>query len=161
MRKMSIFFIGLLLLVTGLTGCGSEESKHDNHDDQQQVMGDLQETTASKEALPSFLDNKHEDIQTIYQGAAQHKELLEQMPCYCGCGDSVGHMNNYDCFIHDQDNQSVVWDDHGTKCNVCLEIAAKAMIEYSKGQSVKDIRHMIDEAYKEGYAPPTPTPPVS
>lgn len=160
MRKISIVFIGLLLMSIGLTGCGNEESNHDKGD-HQVVMGDIQETTVSKEALPSFLDEKHEDIKTIYQGAAQHQDLLEQMPCYCGCGESVGHMNNYDCFIHDQDEQSIVWDDHGTKCNVCLEIAAKAMIEYSKGESVEDIRTMIDETYKEGYAKPTPTPPVS
>ncbi|QSS99403.1 hypothetical protein IMZ31_15155 [Pontibacillus sp. ALD_SL1] len=160
MRKMAMALIGLLLLSIGLTGCGNEESKHDGGD-HGVVIGDIQETTASKASLPSFLDEKHEDIRTIYQGAVQHQELLEQMPCYCGCGDSVGHMNNYDCFIHDQDEQSIVWDDHGTKCNVCLEIAAKAMIEYSKGQSVEDIRTMIDETYKEGYAKPTPTPPVS
>lgn len=160
MRKTAMVLISLVLLSIGLTGCGNEESKHegDHHD---VVMGDIQEATASVETLPSFLDEKHEDIKTIYQGAAQHQELLEQMPCYCGCGDSVGHMNNYDCFIHDEDDQSIVWDDHGTKCNVCLEIAAKAMIEYSKGESLGEIRTMIDETYKEGYAKPTPTPPVS
>ncbi|WP_426470434.1 PCYCGC motif-containing (lipo)protein, partial [Salmonella enterica] len=53
---------------------------------------------------------------------------------------------------------AIVWDDHATKCGVCLEIAATSIQDYKAGKSIKEIRKKIDEAYKNGYAEPTPTP---
>ena len=34
-----------------------------------------------------------------YQVAWEHPELLERMPCYCGCYVDNGHRNNLDCFV--------------------------------------------------------------
>jgi hypothetical protein len=33
-----------------------------------------------------------------YRIAKEVPELLEQMPCYCGCGRMAGHQNNLDCY---------------------------------------------------------------
>lgn len=33
-----------------------------------------------------------------YQAARDYPELLERMPCYCGCYQSAGHQNNLDCY---------------------------------------------------------------
>jgi hypothetical protein len=146
-----------------LSACSSGEEGQDEHENHAEQLsnGDIQEETSSKEQKPEFLVDKPEDIQNIYVAAAQHQELLENMPCYCGCGTSANHQNNYDCFIHEnKENGAVVWDDHGTKCGVCLEIAAQAMADYNNGMTIKDIRQKIDDAYKEGYAKPTPTPSV-
>ena len=33
-----------------------------------------------------------------YQIAQEVPELLERMPCYCGCYVSPGHRNNLDCY---------------------------------------------------------------
>ncbi|MCF6799885.1 PCYCGC domain-containing protein [Bacillus sp. ET1] len=119
------------------------------------------EETASNEVLPEFLKDKSEEVQTIYANAAQNKELLENIPYYCGCGESTGDKNNYDCFIHENKRDGkVVWDDHGTKCGVCLEIAAQSVPDLESGKSIKQIRQSIDEKYKSGYAKPTPTPEV-
>ena len=35
---------------------------------------------------------------TAYQIAQVIPEVLERLPCYCGCYQSVGHQNNLDCF---------------------------------------------------------------
>ncbi|MEH7342255.1 PCYCGC motif-containing (lipo)protein [Priestia megaterium] len=119
------------------------------------------EETASNEVLPEFLKDKPEEVQTIYANAAQNKELLENIRYYCGCGESTGDKNNYDCFIHENKRDGkVVWDDHGTKCGVCLEIAAQSVPDLESGKSIKQIRQSIDEKYKSGYAKPTPTPEV-
>ncbi|PGN03224.1 PCYCGC motif-containing (lipo)protein [Priestia megaterium] len=119
------------------------------------------EETASNEVLPEFLKDKPEEVQTIYANAAQNQELLENIPYYCGCGESTGDKNNYDCFIHENKRDGkVVWDDHGTKCGVCLEIAAQSVPDLEPGKSIKQIRQSIDEKYKSGYAKPTPTPEV-
>lgn len=121
--------------------------------------GDLWETTASRDELPTFLNEYSENIQIIYQAAGKSTELLQWIPCYCGCGDHAGHRSSLNCFVKQvNQNGSVVWDDHGTRCNVCLEIAAEAIKMKQDGKTVKEIRQYIDEKYKEGYANPTDTP---
>lgn len=121
--------------------------------------GDLQEATASIYDLPAFLDGKDEMMRTIYLAAAASNELLEWIPCYCGCGESAGHQHNGHCFYNEvRADGTVVWDDHGTRCNNCLEIATYSIMMQIDGKSVLEIREWIDENYKEGYAKPTPTP---
>lgn len=151
-----------------LSACASEEksvvekkeSNHEGHSEHA-VSGDLQEETSSKEIAPDFLSEKPDDMKTIYLAVAQNKDLLEKIPCYCGCGESANHKNNYDCFIHEnKEDGEVVWDDHGTRCGVCLEIAAQSILDLNDGMSIKDIRNKVDEKYKSGYAKPTPTPEV-
>lgn len=34
-----------------------------------------------------------------YQAAKDVPEVLEQMPCYCGCMQNSGHKNNLFCFM--------------------------------------------------------------
>ncbi|WP_157130882.1 PCYCGC motif-containing (lipo)protein [Halobacillus mangrovi] len=165
MKWKGLLLFGLIL-GSFLTGCsaGQNSTSTTQSDDENQtehVNGDLREETASKDKLPAFLDDKNEDMQTLYTAVSQNKDLLENMPCYCGCGESVGHKNNYDCFIHEtKANGSVVWDDHATKCGVCLEIAAKSIIDHQERKSVKQIREDIDKTYGENYAEPTPTPEI-
>lgn len=162
----------LVLCLLLVTACSKDEPKknnddHNNHKSQSSSqesdhgVSDIREETKNVETLPSFLSEKPENIQTIYKAVAMHKELLEKMPCYCGCGEEAGHKNNYDCFVNENNpDGSLVWDDHGTKCGVCLEIAAKSVLDFSEGKSIKEIREKIDTVYKKGYAKPTPTPEV-
>lgn len=157
-----IFFTAIFIL---LSACSSteEESKAADKDQEKHSYhaenGDLREKTASLSELPKFLDNQHEQIQMVYSAVGEHQDLLEDIPCYCGCGDSAAHKDNYDCFINEnKDNGEVVWDDHGTRCGTCLDTAAKSINMLNEGKSIKEIRQYIDDTYKEGYAEPTPTP---
>ncbi|MFD1955281.1 PCYCGC motif-containing (lipo)protein [Paenibacillus thailandensis] len=148
---LAIAMISLLM-----TGCGEQQKAYENHS---HATGDIQETTASIEVLPTFLDGLHDNIGKVYAIAGQNAELLDWIPCYCGCGESAGHLSNKNCFIKAvHDDGSVVWDDHGTRCGVCMEIAIQAAKMKEEGKSVKEIRTLIDAAYKEGYAAPTKTP---
>lgn len=157
--KKSLSAIVLTLAIPFAAACGNDEAhnEHEGHT-QEAPNGDLQETTASITDLPAFLDDKDENMRAIYLAAAKHASVIEQMPCYCGCGESAGHKSNLNCFIADQSEDEVVWDDHGTRCGVCLEIAATAAVMTEEGRSVEDIRTLIDDTYSEGYAEPTPTP---
>lgn len=38
------------------------------------------------------------EIRAAYQVAVDAPELLEKLPCYCGCF-TTGHTSNYDCFV--------------------------------------------------------------
>lgn len=149
-------FIGILLLVLVLSACSPS---HDSSDQTRTSSGDLREETASADVLPAFLENQSEDVRLVYQTAAKSADLLEWIPCYCGCGESAGHQSSLNCFIHSVNpDGSVVWDDHGTRCGVCLQIAAESILLRQEGKSVKEIRDYIDGKYREGYAAPTPTP---
>ncbi|MCQ6274988.1 hypothetical protein JMM81_08440 [Bacillus sp. V3B] len=111
--------------------------------------------------IPDFLKEKPEEMKVIYTTVASHKELLENIPCYCGCGDSVNHKNSYDCFINEnKENGAIIWDDHGTKCGVCLEIPAQSILDDKDGKTIEEIRTKVDNTYSDGYAAPTPTPEV-
>jgi hypothetical protein len=155
-----------------ISGCGNQkENEHQKHEEQTQqsqeksshtqhtANGDIQELTSSMDHLPAFLNKQPKEIASVYAAVPHYKNVLESMPCYCGCGESAGHKNNYDCFIADnKEDGKIVWDDHGTKCGTCLEIAAYSMQQAEEGKSTLEIRKTIDEKYKEGYAKPTPTP---
>ena len=155
--KKRATFSAILSINLLLSGCAQKENDHAG----EHQTNDIREETASIHRLPSFLAKHNESMAHLYEQAANHQTLLENIPCYCGCGESVDHKNNYDCFVYDNKSDgAIVWDDHATKCGVCLEIAAISIEQYEKGMSVKDIRRLIDETYKEGYAKPTPTKPM-
>ncbi|MCG5254734.1 PCYCGC domain-containing protein [Brevibacillus thermoruber] len=159
----------LCILSTALiAGCAFETaapSATEQHTQQQRTQlphgttGDIQETTASVNDLPSFLDKVDPQVKSIYQIAGLSNDLLQWIPCYCGCGEEAGHKHNGNCFIKEvKDDGSVVWDDHGTRCGTCLEIAFTSAKMLKEGKTVKEIRTFIDETYKSGFAKPTPTP---
>jgi hypothetical protein len=39
-------------------------------------------------------------VREAYRFAIANRGILQQIPCYCGCG-SDGHKNNADCYIKD------------------------------------------------------------
>ncbi|HEY9245380.1 MAG TPA: PCYCGC motif-containing (lipo)protein [Candidatus Methanoperedens sp.] len=64
-----------------------------------------------------------------YKYATEHPEVLEQIPCYCGCGQhgseaSEGRPHRFlrDCFINDKGE----YDNHASFCDVCIGEALKA-----------------------------------
>jgi len=63
-----------------------------------------------------------------YEYATEHPEILEQIPCYCGCGQhgseaSEGKPHRFlrDCFINDNG----IYDNHASFCDVCVGINSK------------------------------------
>lgn len=54
-----------------------------------------------------------EVVQAVYQFAVRHPEVLDYVPCFCGCEHS-GHTDNTDCFVRSRDTGGrITWDDHG------------------------------------------------
>ncbi|USB34957.1 PCYCGC domain-containing protein [Paenibacillus sp. YPG26] len=137
------------------TACSSKkEESHHAH-----VDTDLLETTSSSEVMPAFLSNQPDEVRSVYRLAAVAEDLLQWIPCYCGCGESQGHKSNFNCFIQEiKDDGSVIWTDHGTRCGVCLQIAVQSAQMKKQGASYPEIRSQIDETYKSGFGKPTDTP---
>jgi hypothetical protein len=104
-----------------------------------------------------------EIVRATYDFAAQHPEILQYVPCFCGCG-ADGHKANDSCFVARRDARGNVleWDTHGFGCTICIDVAREAMQLYSSGADVVSIRAAIDRRWMPGNAAgktPTPFPP--
>lgn len=166
MKKILPFFAAITVVLTACNSATNDEHHQGNAQKiseqtnitHNHLSGDLQELTSSPTTLPNFLKSQPQDIQLTYKLAGQATDVLQWIPCYCGCGESAGHKSNLNCFIAEtRKDGSVVWDDHGTRCDVCVEIALTSVQLHKDGKSLKEIRKVIDTKYKEGYAAPTPT----
>lgn len=55
---------------------------------------------APESALPEYFRKAPPNAREAYRFAIANRAILQQIPCYCGCG-SDGHKNNADCYIKD------------------------------------------------------------
>lgn len=98
-------------------------------------------------------------IQQVYEFAARHPEVLQYVPCYCGC-ERAGHGGNHDCFIRSRaaNGRVAEWDTHGIGCTICVDVARDAMTMFNAGAAPTAIREAIDKKYGSRYPSSTPTP---
>lgn len=73
--------------------------------------GDWLETVPAGQ-LPSFALNKSEKVQEAYRYAVDHEDMLQYIPCFCGC-KNIGHQHNAACYITERlaDGQ-VIFNSH-------------------------------------------------
>lgn len=98
-------------------------------------------------------------LQQVYDFAARHPEVLQYVPCYCGC-ERVGHTANHSCFVKSRaaDGRVTEWDSHGMGCAVCIDVARDAMTLFNSGSKPTAIRAAIDKKYASLFPSSTPTP---
>jgi hypothetical protein len=83
-----------------------------------------------------FTDEK---TRAAYQTAKDIPEVLEQLPCFCGCMKSFGHKNNLFCFK----------DQHGSGCEICQDIALDARKMHDAGMPIAQIQDNITAKYSK------------
>ena len=96
-----------------------------------------------------------------YAYALQHPQIVQWMPCYCGC-EGMGHGSNLDCYYkHGQPGDRAVFEEHASFCDICVRITLKTKQLNAQGKSLHEIRQIIDQTFG-GSAPGTSTeqPPV-
>jgi hypothetical protein len=122
----SVIMIGLVWMAIHMTSSSSAESQ----------------SNKPPVSLISTLspENYTGRARLAYQAAKDIPEILAQLPCFCGCMDSLGHHNNLYCFA----------DSHGSICDVCQSIALNAQEMHRKGIPVETIRDNIRAAYDAG-----------
>ena len=49
---------------------------------------------------PPELSELSADTQAMYRYAAANHDVLQYMPCFCGCVNA-GHTSNFDCYIRE------------------------------------------------------------
>jgi hypothetical protein len=97
-------------------------------------------------------------VRTAYQYAAANYETLRYIPCFCGCGLSAGHLNNYDCFVKAAKPDGwFILDPHGLVCGTCVAITLDVITMRGQGMTAKGIRTAIDDRWAET-GPSTRTP---
>jgi hypothetical protein len=78
-------------------------------------------------------DSEHAAF-VVYGIAARIKEILYQVPCYCGCDESKGHESLYDCFT----------GSHGVGCGTCQMEAIYVFEQRKKGKQAAEIRAAME-----------------
>ena len=77
------------------------------------------------------------EVRLSYQVAKEIPQVLEQLPCYCGCFAKAAHQNNLDCFR----------DGHGDECSMCRSIALEAQHQHKLGVPVPVIKQVVDDKW--------------
>ena len=98
-------------------------------------------------------------VHQVYEFAARHPEVLQYVPCYCGC-ERVGHNGNHDCFVKSRaaNGRVTEFDSHGIGCTICIDVARDAMVMFNSGSTPVAIRAAIDKKYGGRFPSATPTP---
>jgi len=103
-----------------------------------------------------------ETTRRAYEFAARHPEVLQYIPCFCGC-ERGGHKGNDDCFVSGRDATGKVksWETHGSICQICIDVATMAMQMHNAGAPTSAIRDAVEKQFAghEGGHTPTPMPP--
>lgn len=104
---------------------------------------------------PAFdLARQPADVVAAYEFVDRHAELVSHIPCYCGCGKSLGHGSLRDCYLK-RDGSG--YEAHASVCYVCLEEAGDIEQLVAAGEGLSAIRAWIDKEYSR-FGPPTSTP---
>jgi hypothetical protein len=97
--------------------------------------------------LPAQVQSAPGTVRTAYQFAAANPDVMQNIPCYCGCG-GIGHESNYDCYVAGVAPDGVIeFDGHALGCSICVDITLDAMRLTRQGKPVSEIRAYVDSTY--------------
>ena len=107
---------------------------------------------ASLDGMPASVQAAPDAVQQAYQFAAANPDVLQHLPCYCGCG-AMGHTSNYMCYVSGEDAQGQpMYDEHALGCSICVDITQDAMRLMRDGKPLDEIKSYIDLTYSQ-YGP--------
>ena len=107
---------------------------------------------APQESLPTDMLSQPASVQEAYRFALGNPEILEQVPCYCGCG-AIGHRSNYQCYFKGiGPDGTPQFDNHALGCSICVDITQDVMRLLDEGKSIPEIREYVDATYSK-YGP--------
>jgi hypothetical protein len=136
-KSLVLFMLSLALLSIGLGGCARGQSE----------SGSSELNMAPLEQLPASVRSAPLTVQQAYQFAAANPDIMQQLPCYCGCG-AMGHKSNYACYVSGTDASGKPnFDDHALGCSICVDITQDAMRLLKEGKTVQEIRTYVDATY--------------
>jgi hypothetical protein len=109
------------------------------------------------QARPDFVRQLPKDGQAAYAFALARPDVLQWLPCYCGCA-AMDHRSNLDCFFKRRDMPgSFAYEEHASYCDVCIDTANLAMRMLTQNASMAEIRAAVDASFGGNGAPGTDT----
>lgn len=138
-RKFLLFSFIVIILVASLSGCSAaQQSAHLNMTSMEKMPADVQAAPVS--------------VQQAYQFAVANPDVLQKIPCFCGCG-KMGHTSNYSCYVQSVDDKgSITFDNHAMGCSLCVDITQDTMRLMQQGKSPQEVRIYVDATYTK-YGP--------
>lgn len=137
-RKLLFLLVVIALLSTALSACSASPAS-DLH-------------MLSVDQMPAEVQSAPVVVQQAYQFAAANPDVMQDIPCYCGCG-GIGHTSNYDCYVSDVDARGdITFDNHALGCSICVDITQDVMRMMREGKSMPEIRAYVDTTYSK-YGP--------
>ncbi len=138
-RKLLLFSFVAIILLASLPACtATQESVHVN--------------MAPMDKMPAEVQSAPVSVQQAYQFALANPDIMQQIPCFCGCG-RLGHESNYSCYVQNIDTQgNINFDDHALGCSICVDITQDTMRLMKQGKNPQEIRAYVDATYSK-YGP--------
>lgn len=136
-----VWFLVLAIFPGFISGCNSAT---------QDGPRDVKEITTSE--LPEEVQEAAISVQDAYKFAVANPEILQSVPCYCGCGAS-GHTSNYDCYVKEVSSTGeITYDLHSLGCSICVDITKDIMHLVEQGSPITEIQSTIDQTFSK-YGP--------
>lgn len=102
---------------------------------------------ASHDLLTAEIQQAPTAVVEAYRFALANRELLEQIPCHCGCG-SMGHRSNAACYIApSRGDGAVAFDTHALGCSICVDITQDVMRLTRQSKSLAEIQAYVADTY--------------
>ena len=134
-RKFLFLLVILALTATAVSACSTS-----NPDDAHLAMMPLDQMPMEVQSAPVA-------VQEAYQFNTANPDIMQDIPCYCGCGD-IGHTSNYDCYVSNiDDKNNITFDNHALGCSICVDITQDTMRLLREGRTVPEIRAYVDATY--------------
>jgi hypothetical protein len=140
--KLSFKLVLVLSLMAGLSaGCAGTPTATTSEGGHDMLA------MAAMEDMPVQVQTAPVAVREAYQFAVANPAVLQELPCYCGCGP-IGHKSNYDCYVVGSETSgALTYDAHALGCDICIDITQDAMRMLREGKAVPDIRAYVDGAY--------------
>jgi hypothetical protein len=108
-RKVRVLTVGIGAVVAVTLGAGAAWWARSADDPvTTDAIGDKVQTRRGG-ALPVFADSA--DKAALYRFARERGDVLQWMPCTCGCAQ-LGHASNRFCYIKAESGDSTTWTSH-------------------------------------------------
>ena len=131
MIRRALLFLFIFSLAAGLlTGCGATAPPLPPSS----TAAAHEMPMAPMSMMPDEVKSAPLVTQQAYQFAVANPDVMQHIPCYCGCG-AMGHTSNYSCYVESVDAAgNVKFDGHALGCSICVDITQDAMQVVETGQ---------------------------
>lgn len=153
---ITISIAALLIIAYALIG-GSQLIDRTTDDN----MGNKNISRFIKPELPDFA-YKTVRIEEAYTFAVNNQDKFMYLSCYCGCAGMqhsdkiIKHNSLKDCYLKPDGS----YEPHASECKLCNDISLYAKDLFMKGNSLKEVRKIIDDRYSgRGVGTNTSLPP--